>query len=129
MRAGLGVSEGDFGDALGRRLSIQSWLVGMNGVRKRGHYSAVAMRCVLAEADITRQEELREQLCELLQGENDGRVISVGNSTKLVLTSAVEAILLTFFIFMGTPNRITLLKPLLTSGPRNPSSLLTPHRF
>lgn len=34
VRAGLGISQSDLGDALGRRLSVQGRLVRVNGVRK-----------------------------------------------------------------------------------------------
>jgi hypothetical protein len=99
----------------------------------------MAMVCVLAQADVGSEEELREKLGKELESLDNGSYVGVGMGTTLVLYvhfeinkavgHPVRGRRLTFSSSTGTPNRMTLLKPFATKGFKKPSSLLIPHRF
>ena len=127
MRAGARIREGDLGDARGGRALVER-AVG-------AEEAAVAVRGVLAEADVARDVEVGEELAEEADGGDDGPVGVVGGATALVLYMRARSAFArrarkgprTLVQWMGTPKRMTLRKPFLTRGARKPSSLLTPH--
>lgn len=80
---------------------------------------------VLAETNVARQEELGEQLCELLEGKNHGRVISVGNGTALVLVSAAAVVAATYLLHLHRDTeKNDALQSLLNEGPKEALELV-----
>lgn len=85
MRPCAGVRDGHFGYTLSTRLGVEGRLV---RVRRGGvgrEDPAVPGRGVLADAHVGGEQQLREELGQELQSENDGRVGVVGDASAGVL--------------------------------------------
>ena len=128
MRACAGVGQCDFSDACGR-----GWLIKRP---VRAEEAAMAVRGVLAEADVACDVEIREVRAYFADCADDGAVWVIRGGTALILPRVRASICgargwsyegRTLLQLRGTPNRMTLRRPFLTSGPRNSSSLFTPH--
>ena len=93
------------------------------------------VRSVLAEADVGGDIEGRVEFAEEADCGDNGTLWVVCGRAPLVLTRTGSAELgeetvgeRTLLHLSGTPKRMTLWRPFLTSGPRNSSSRFTPQR-
>lgn len=133
VRTRLRVRDSNLGDPRDRWLSVDRSIVVQD--------AAVPVGGILAEANIRRDVEGRVQLTEELDCEDDRSLRVVCWRPTWVLKAADKVAgtrsakgrkpghtRRTFSQVSGTPNRITLLRPFCTRGPRNPSSLFTPQR-
>jgi len=97
----------------------------------------MAVRGVLAKADVTSDVEGRVQVLELFYGEDYGTLLVIrrgpgwillhGRGSMRAELDTEQIFKRTFSQLSGTPNNITLFRPLSTRGPMNSSSLFTPH--
>ena len=90
MRPCAGVRDGHFGYTLSTRLGVKGRLarVRRGGVGRED--AAVPGRGVLADAHVGGEQQLREELGQELQAENDGRVGVVGDASAGVLGSVAS---------------------------------------
>lgn len=127
---GFCIGQCNFGDASGRGFRV-------NGAVLEEH-AAVSVGCVLAETDVCCDVERGVERAELLDSLNHRSFGVICGSTLAILEACADvnwlpgedgyAHIHTFSHLNGTPKRITLLRPFLTNGPMNSSSLFTPQR-
>jgi len=82
VSAGLGVREGDIGDAINRKLVVEASVVAEN--------TAVAVAGVLAKADVGDDVEVRESLSQKTNALDDRALRIVGGSAKGVFCSGSQ---------------------------------------
>ena len=93
------------------------------------------MRRVLAKTHVTSNVQLGEQFAEFYNSLYDRTLRIIRQCSFVILIKklfemrALNTLPRTLAFFSGTPNSMTLRSPFWTSGTRNSSRRLTPHRF